>query len=51
MGFWLLIGGAIILYYAIKAMTKSSKQQAHKNDRQSSENEIRVTLTTSTAFS
>ncbi|SCN46771.1 probable membrane protein YPO2297 [methanotrophic endosymbiont of Bathymodiolus azoricus (Menez Gwen)] len=47
MGFWLLIGGAIILYYAIKAMTKSSKQQAHKNDRQSSENEIRVTLTTS----
>lgn len=47
MEFWLLIGGAIILYYAIKAMAKPSKQQAHKNDRQSSENEIRVTLTTS----
>lgn len=47
MGFWLLIGGAIILYYAIKAMAKSSKQNAHKNDRQSSKNEIRVTLTTS----
>jgi len=47
MEFWLLIGGAIILYYAIKAMANPSKQQAHKNDRQSSENEIRVTLTTS----
>jgi len=47
MEFWLLIGGAIILYYAIKGMEKSSKQQAYKNDRQSSENEIRITLTSS----
>lgn len=47
MGFWLFIGGTIILYYAIKAMVTPSKQQAHKNDRQSSENEIRVTLTSS----
>lgn len=47
MELWLLIGGAIMLYYAIKAMAKPSKQQAAKNDGQSSENEIRVTLTTS----
>lgn len=47
MGFWLLVGGAVILYYVIKAMATSSKQQAHKNDRSSSENEIRVTMTTS----
>jgi len=47
MEFWLLIGGAIILYYAIKAMPKPSKQQVQKNNRPSSENEIRVTLTTS----
>ena len=46
MEFWLLIGGAIILYYAIKAMAKPSKQQVHKNDKQSSANEIRVTMTT-----
>jgi len=47
MEFWLLVGGAVILYYVIKAMATSSKQQAHKNDRSSSENEIRVTMTTS----
>jgi tellurite resistance protein len=47
MEFWLLVGGAVILYYVIKAMPTSSKQQAHKNDRSSSENEIRVTMTTS----
>lgn len=47
MGFWLLIGGAIILYYVIKVITKPSKQQAQKNNRLSSENEIRVTVTTS----
>ena len=44
MEFWLLIGGAIILYYTVKKMAKPSKQQAHKNDRQSYENEIPVTL-------
>jgi tellurite resistance protein len=45
MEFWLLIGGAVILYYVIKAMVTSSKQQVQKN-RPSSKNEIRVTMTT-----
>lgn len=43
MEFWLLIGGAVILYYVIKAMAMSSKQQVQKNSRPSSENEVRVT--------
>ena len=47
MEFWLLIGGAAILYYVIKAMVTSSKQQVQKSHRPSSENEIRVTMTTS----
>ncbi|MCP4486563.1 MAG: ATPase [Gammaproteobacteria bacterium] len=47
MEFWLLIGGAVILYYVIKAMATSSKQQVQKNNSPSFENEIRVTMTTS----
>jgi len=46
MEFWLVIGGAVILYYVIKAMAASSKQQAHTNNSSISENEIRVTMTT-----
>ncbi|ORU93825.1 MAG: ATPase [Cycloclasticus sp. symbiont of Poecilosclerida sp. N] len=45
MGFWLLTGVVIILCYAIKVMAKSSNRQAHKNDKQSSENEICATWT------
>jgi tellurite resistance protein len=47
MEFWLLIGGVVIFYYVIKAAATSSKQQVQKNNRPSSENEIRVTMTTS----
>lgn len=47
MGFWLLVGGAVILCYIIKAMATPSKQQAQKNNRPSSKNEFRVTMTTS----
>lgn len=45
MEFWLLIGGAVIVYYGIKAIATSSKQQAQKTNRSSSENEIRVAMT------
>ncbi len=34
-----------MLYYVIKAMTKPSEQQAQKNNRPSSENEVRITMT------
>jgi tellurite resistance protein len=47
MEFWLLVGGAVILYYVIKAMATSTKQQAQKNNRPSSKNEVSVTVTTS----
>lgn len=47
MKFWLLIGGAVILYYVIKAIAASSKQTVEKNNRPSSVNEIRVAMTTS----
>lgn len=47
MEFWLLILGAVILYIAIKVIAKLSEQQAQKNNKPSSENEIRVTMTTS----
>ena len=47
MEFWLLIGGAVILYSVIKAKATSSKQQVLMNNRPSAENEIRVTTTTS----
>ncbi len=47
MEFWLLIGGAVIFYYVIKAMKTPSKQQVQKNNRAISENEIRVTMITS----
>lgn len=47
MEFWLLVGGAVILYYAIKAMATPSKQQAQKNNRPSSKNEVSVTMATS----
>ncbi len=47
MKFWLLIGGAVFLYYVIKAMAKSSKQQVQKNNRPSSGNEFSVTMTPS----
>jgi len=47
MEFWLVIGGAVIFYYVIKAVATSSKQQVQKNNQPSSENEIRVTMTTS----
>ena len=47
MEFWLFVGGAVILYYVIKAMTTSSKQQAQKINRPSSKNEVSVTMTTS----
>lgn len=46
MEFWLFIGGAVIMYYLIKAMATSSEQQVQKNDRLSSKNEISVTMTT-----
>lgn len=45
MEFWLLVGGAVILYYAIKAMATPSKQQAQKNNRP--KNEVSVTMVTS----
>lgn len=47
MEFWLVIGGAIILYHVIKATAAPSKLQAHKNNRSSSKNGIHVTMTTS----
>lgn len=47
MEFWLFVGGAVILYYVIKAMAAPPKQQTHKNNRLSSKNEISVTMTTS----
>lgn len=47
MEFWLIVGGAVILYYVIKAISAPSKQQAQKTNRPSSKNEIRVTMTTS----
>ncbi|OUS14702.1 ATPase [Gammaproteobacteria bacterium 50_400_T64] len=47
MTLWQLIGGAVILYYAIKAIVAASKQQVKKVSQPSSENEIRVTMTTS----
>lgn len=47
MEFWLFVGGAVILYYVIKAMTTSSKQQVQKNIRPGSKNEVSVTMTTS----
>ena len=43
----LLIIGAVVLYYVIKAMAKPSKQQVQKNNSSSSENKLRVTMTTS----
>jgi tellurite resistance protein len=42
---WLLIGGAVILYYVIKAMATPSKQPVQKNNSPSSENEIRAKTT------
>lgn len=48
MEFWLLIGGAVILYYVIKTMAKPSEQQAQKKNKPSSENEVRITMTTNT---
>lgn len=45
MEFWLLVGGAVILYFVIKAMVASSKQQTYKNNESSSENKIRVSVT------
>lgn len=47
MEFWLLIGGVIILYYAIKAIATSSKQKVQKNNRSRPENGIQVSITTS----
>lgn len=47
MEFWLLVGGAVVLYYVIKAMAKPSKQQVQKSNSSSSENKIRVTIATS----
>tara|TARA_R110002167_G_C12699470_1_gene653245 strand:+ start:334 stop:2610 length:2277 start_codon:yes stop_codon:yes gene_type:complete len=47
MEFWLLIGGAVTLYYVIKAMATSSKQHTQTDNRPSSKNESRVTMTTS----
>ncbi|MBU3824257.1 MAG: TerB N-terminal domain-containing protein [Candidatus Oceanisphaera merdipullorum] len=47
MDFWLLIGGAVISYYVIKAIAMSSKNKVQKKNRPSSENEIRVAMTTS----
>ncbi|WP_322629617.1 hypothetical protein [Halothiobacillus sp.] len=47
MKFWLLVGGAVILYYVIKTMATSSKQKVQDNNRPSPENEIRLTMTTS----
>ena len=48
MGFILLIGFVLVLYYVIKAVASSSKQQAEKKNKSISNNEIRVTLTKST---
>ena len=45
MGFWLLIGCAVVLYYVIKGLSAPSKQQGQNTDRKSSENKIRVTMT------
>lgn len=47
MEFWLLIGGAVILYYVIKPMAKSPKQQTQSDSRSSSENEAGVSMTAS----
>lgn len=47
MEFWLLVVGAVVFYYVIKAMAKPSKQQVQKSNSSSSENKIRVTMTTS----
>jgi tellurite resistance protein len=47
MDFLLFIGGAVIIFYVIKAMAKPSKQQVRKNNRSDSKNDIPVTMTTS----
>ncbi len=47
MGFWILIGCAVILYYVIRALATPSKQKAQMNNRLSSVNEIRVAMTMS----
>ncbi|RXK84358.1 ATPase [Chlorobaculum sp. 24CR] len=47
MEFLLLIGGAVIIWYVIKTMATSSKQQVQENNRLSPDNEIQVTMTTS----
>ncbi|MBN1928893.1 MAG: TerB N-terminal domain-containing protein [Chlorobiaceae bacterium] len=47
MEFLLLVGGAVIIWYVIKTMATSSKQQVQENNRLSPDNEIQVTMTTS----
>lgn len=47
MEFLLLVGGAVIIWYVIKTMATSSKQQVLENNRLSPDNEIQVTMTTS----
>ncbi|MDO8909503.1 MAG: TerB N-terminal domain-containing protein [Pseudohongiella sp.] len=47
MEFWLLVGGAVIVYYVIKAMATSPTQQVQKRNSPSSQNKVRLTMTTS----
>ena len=47
MEFWLLIGAAVILCYAISAIATRSKQRSRKNDRQDSTSEVSISITTS----
>ena len=47
MGFWILIGCAVILYYVIKSLATSSKQKAQMNNKLGPVSEIRVAMTAS----
>lgn len=48
MGFWILIGCAVILYYVIKSLATPSKQKAQTNNKPGPVSEIRVAMTAST---
>lgn len=47
MEFWLLIGGAVILYYIIKAIVAPSNQKTQKTNPPSSENDFLLATNTS----
>lgn len=46
MEFWILIGGAVILYYVIKAISTPSKQPVQKNKTTGTRNEVTQAMAT-----